>query len=145
MWEPVSIKATNVAYYVGNNGPPWLCRGNCPQVVAGIPEVWCVPKVAVGIAIASGQVVPILGIYLQEWRRLDALYSLCRTAQSTWGLLPEIRSWGKPGSWSHQHQVQGDPGNSEMGAYLSSRICCLGNLRPESWVLLIGSQYLQAM
>lgn len=38
-----------------------------------------------------------------------------------------------------------NPGNSEMGAYLSSRICCLGNLRPESWVLLLGSQYFQAM
>lgn len=41
---------------------------------------------------------------------------------------PKSDPEGKPGSWSHQCQVQGDPGKSEMEIYLGSRICCLKNI-----------------
>lgn len=139
------------AYYVGNNGPPWLYRGDCPPVVAGIPGVWCFPSKPEEIAIGQGMplvrwgngpLCPVssLGICIQEWRMLDALSSLYRRAWSSQGLLPKIRSRGKPRSWSHQYQVRGDPGKSEMEASLSSRICGLEKWRPESWALLISSQ-----
>ena len=44
------------------------------------------------------------------------------------GYYPKSDPEGKPGSWSHQCQVQGDPGKSEMEIYLSSKMCCLKNI-----------------
>lgn len=44
------------------------------------------------------------------------------------GYYPKSDPEGKPGSWSHQCQVQGDSGISEMEIYLSSKMCCLKNI-----------------
>ena len=50
------------------------------------------------------------------------------------GYYPKSNPEGKPGSWSHQCQVQGDPGKSELACALEQRkkieAMTLSNSRP---------------
>ena len=132
IWGPASVKVTESCLLCGERWPTVVVERWHPPVVAAIQGCDAFLARPGRLSLIrechwSGLGMELCVPYLRDLH--SGMEDIrCSKHGALRGYYPKSNPEGKPGSWSHQCQVQGDPGKSEMEIYLSSGICCLKNI-----------------